>query len=116
MIVDGGGSGPPEISDPPGPHVIYECVEVSESPWALGDFLALTLTESDQMIVRLSERGEFVRTYSCLLYAQLSRDVLAGRLHLRWAAPDVRRMRQAELAQALGSLPRELLESFRVIR
>jgi hypothetical protein len=59
--------------------------------------------------------GEVVGVYSCLLYAQLSRDVLAGRLQLRWVSSDVRKMRQAELAQSLEAIPRALIESFRVI-
>lgn len=98
-----------------GPHLIYQCSEASESPWAVGDFLGLTLTEENNMIVHLSKSKELIGVYGCPIFPFFARDALAGRLRVLWAAPVIRRMRQAELSRSLASVPKNALEPLRLM-
>lgn len=102
-------------ADSVGPHLVYECVAASVGPWDVGDFLGLTLTEENRMIVHLARSRELVTYYGCPTFPLFVRDALAGHLRVLWAAPVIRRMRQAELSRSLGSVPKDLLDPLRLM-
>lgn len=103
------------VEPPPGPHTIYECVAEGEGPWLPGEFVGLTATDPVHTIVRMSKDYEPLAVYGCAQYPVTLRDVFAGRLHLRWAAPAIRRMRQEEMTQSLSSVPEEMLDALRLL-